>query len=103
MILLEAEMEVYFVEEKEGDSFSGDSGFGRAENYPLSKPMVDHDQKCIKAKGRWQISNKVTEDLLKWLHCHKVDWSQRENSGMCIDLILLACSTSLNILVHIQG
>ena len=48
------------MEEKGGNAFSSDSGFGRAENYPLSKPMVDHDQKCIKAREKWQASDEVT-------------------------------------------
>ena len=29
----------------------------------------------------------------------QVDWSQRVDSGMCIDFILLACSISVDILV----
>jgi len=38
-----------FVEEKGGDPFGGDSFLSGAENYPLSKAMVYHDQKGIKA------------------------------------------------------
>ena len=90
------------MEEEEGDAFSSDSGFGRIENYPLSKPIVDHNQKCIKVRGRWQASDEVTGDLLEWLCCYRADQSQRRDSRMCIDLILLACSTSLNILAHIR-
>ena len=30
---------------------------GRAENYPLSKPMVDHDQKGIKTIRKGKVSD----------------------------------------------
>ena len=33
------------MEEEVGNSFRGDGFLGRAENYPLSKAMVNHDQK----------------------------------------------------------
>ena len=33
------------MEEEVGDPFCGDGLLGRAENHPLSKAMVDHDQK----------------------------------------------------------
>ena len=33
------------MEEEVDDPFCGDGLLGRAENHPLSKAMVDHDQK----------------------------------------------------------
>ena len=33
------------MEEEVGNSFCGDGFLDRAENHPLSKAMVDHDQK----------------------------------------------------------
>ena len=33
------------MEEEIGDPFCSDGFLGRAKNHPLSKPMVDHDQK----------------------------------------------------------
>ena len=42
--VVEPEAEVYFVEEKSGYPFSGDGFLCGAENYPLCKAMVDHNQ-----------------------------------------------------------
>ena len=36
------------MEEQECDPFSGNGFLGGAENYPLSKAMVNHDQKRVK-------------------------------------------------------
>ena len=33
------------MEEEVGDPFHSDGFLGRAENHPLSKAMIDHDQK----------------------------------------------------------
>ena len=38
-----------FVEKEGGDSLSGDRFLGRAKDHPLSKPMVYHNQKRVKA------------------------------------------------------
>ena len=52
--------------EKEGcNPFGGDGFLGRAKNYPLSKPMVDHDQERIEARGHREIRDEVAGDLLK--------------------------------------
>ena len=59
-LVVEAEAEVYFVEKKCSDSFSGDVFLCWAKNYPLSKPMGNHDQKGIKAGGRGEVNNKLT-------------------------------------------
>jgi len=45
------------VEEKGGDSLSGDGFLSGAENYSLSKAMVYHDQKRIEARGGGKISD----------------------------------------------
>ena len=50
-LVIEAETEVYFVEKEGGDTFGSDIFLSRTENHPLSKPMVDHDQKGIKTGG----------------------------------------------------
>ena len=54
-----------FVEEKGGDPFGGDSFLSGAENYPLSKAMVYHDQERIEACGGREIGDKITGDLLE--------------------------------------
>ena len=43
-----SEVKEDFVEEKGGDPFCGDRFLDRAENYHLSKSMVDHNQERIK-------------------------------------------------------
>ena len=60
-----AEAEKHFVEEKRCDSFHGDGFLHRAKNHPLSKLMVDHDQKRIEAREKGKVSNKVARDLLE--------------------------------------
>ena len=53
--------------EKEGcNSFCSDGFLHGAKNHPLNKPMVDHDQKRVKAIKMWKICDKVTGDLLEW-------------------------------------
>ena len=37
----------------------------RAENYPLCKAMVDHDQQGIEARGDGEVSDELTTDLLE--------------------------------------
>ena len=48
-----------FVEKEGGDSFSSDGFLGRAKNYPLSKPMVYHDQERIEARGDREVRDKI--------------------------------------------
>jgi len=45
------------VKEEGGDSFGGDSFLSGAENYPLSKAMVYHDQERIEASGGGKVGN----------------------------------------------
>ena len=54
-----SEMKEDFVEEKGGNPFGGDGFLGRAKNYPLSKPMVYHDQERIKVQGDRKISDEI--------------------------------------------
>ena len=42
--VVEPKIKVYFVEEKGGYPFSSDGFLCKAENYPLCKAMVDHNQ-----------------------------------------------------------
>ena len=53
------------MEEQGCDPFSGDGFLGGAENYPLSKPMVNHNQERIKRQERRKIHDKVTGYLLE--------------------------------------
>ena len=54
-----------FVEKEGGDSLGSDGFLGRAKNHPLSKPMVDHDQERVKARGDGEIGDEVAGDLLE--------------------------------------
>ena len=63
--VIEAEVEVYFVEKEGNYPFSNDDFLHRAKNHPLSKPMVNHDQKEIKAGGHGKVSDKIEGDLLE--------------------------------------
>ena len=59
-------MEKDFVKEKrDDDTFSRDSFLSGAENYPLSKSMVYHNQKGIEARWGWKVGNKIAGDLLE--------------------------------------
>ena len=69
-------MEVDLVEKKGGDPFCSDHFLGGAENYPLCKPMVNHDQERIKARGDWQVSDQVIRDLLERLRDKGADKSE---------------------------
>ena len=88
------------MEEEVGNSFCGDSFLGRAENHPLSKPMVNHDQKGVKAGRQGKVSDKVAGDLLERVDGSQVNRGEGWNSGMCIGFVLLANCTSFNISVH---
>ena len=62
-----------FVEKEGGDSFGGDGFLGRAKNHPLSKPMVDHDQERIEARGDREICNKIAGNLLEGARSDRFD------------------------------
>ena len=63
--VVESKAKVNLVEKKGGYFFGGNRFLGRAENYPFSKVMVDHNQQKIKARGSREINDKVIRDLLK--------------------------------------
>ena len=58
--VVEAAAKVYFVEKECSNAFRGDVLLHGTENHPLSKPMVNHDQKGIEAGGRGEVGDKVT-------------------------------------------
>ena len=53
------------MEEEEGNSFCGNRFLGRAQNHPLSKPMVYHDQERIEAQGNRKVHDEITGNLLE--------------------------------------
>ena len=62
-----------FVEKERGDSLGGDRFFGRAKNHPLSKPMVDHDQERVEARGDREICDKIAGNLLERARSDRLD------------------------------
>ena len=46
------------------------------------KPMVNHNQERVKARGGWQVSDQVTRDLLERLGGEEADGSEGGNGGM---------------------
>ena len=51
-----------FVKEEIGNPFCSDGFLSGAENHPLSKSMVNHDQKRAKAAGEGKVSDEITGD-----------------------------------------
>ena len=56
-LVIESVVKEDFVEKKGGDSFSSDDFLSGAENYPLSKAVVYHDQERIKTGGGGKVSD----------------------------------------------
>ena len=88
------------MKEKGGYPFGGDCFLSGAENYPLCKAMVDHDQQRIKARGSREVGDQVTRDLLEGTRGMRLDWGEWGDSGVCVQLVLLASGTAINVLAH---
>ena len=86
--------------EKSGYLLSGDRFLCGAENYPLHKAMVDHDQQRVKARGSGEIGDEVVRDLLEGAKGVGFDQDEREGGEVCVRLVLLACGTALNVLAY---
>ena len=80
-----------------GDSFGGDGFLGRAKNHPLSKSMVYHDQERIEVRGNGEIRDKIAGDLLERARGDGLDGRKGGYGGVCVNLVLLAKGTALNI------
>ena len=101
--VVEAKVEVYFVEKECGDAFGSDVFLHGTENHPLSKPMVDHNQKGIEAGRRWKVSDKVIRDLLEGPGGGRPDGGEWWDSGMGIGFVLLAGRAALNVFTDVGG
>ena len=88
------------MEEKGSDSLRGRSFLGGAENYPLCKSVVDHDQESIKAFRRWEVGDEVTRYLLEGTGGGGSDGGEGRYHGMCVGLGLLTLSASFYVLSH---
>ena len=101
--VIEAEAKVYFVEKECSDAFGGDVFLCGTENHPLSKPMVDHDQKGIKAGRRGEVGDKITRNLLERAGRGGVNGGEWRNSGVGICLVLLADRAAFNVFADVGG
>ena len=86
------------MEKESCDPFCSDSFLHGTKDHPLSKPMVNHDQKRIKAIRRWEVCDEVTGDLLKWVRGDRVDGSKRGSGGICVGFVLLTNGTTITYL-----
>ena len=91
------------MEKERGDAFRGNVLLRGTENHPLSKPVVDHDQKGIEARRRGEVGDKVTGDLLEGAGGGGVNGGERWNGGVGVGFVLLAGGTAFNILADIGG
>ena len=82
--VVEFKMEVYFVEKECCYSFGSDCFLSGVENYLLCKAMVNHNQQRVKTRGRGEIGDQVTQDLLEGVRGVGFDWGEWWDSGVCV-------------------
>ena len=93
---VKTEAKEYFVEEEGGDSLGCNSFLCRAENHPLTKAVVHHDQERVKASGGGKVGDKVTRNLMEGKRRGGGDGCGRRSSGMCVRFVLLTSCTASN-------
>jgi len=77
--------------QKQGGDTGGINSFGtRDGNYPLHKPMVNHDQNRVKIEGEQKIRDHVAGDLLEWAGGRGGDGAKPRDSQVSINLVSLA-------------
>ena len=81
-LVVKPKVEVDLVEKEGGDPFCSDRFLGGAENYPLCKPMVNHNQERVKAREDQKVSDEITRDLLKGSRGKGPDGGERWDSGV---------------------
>ena len=92
---------VISTEDSEVDfNFCGDGFLSGAENHPLSKPMVNHDQKRVKAIEEGKVSDEITGDLLEQAGSNWANESEGGNGEMCVGFIFLTNGATFNIFMH---
>ena len=98
--VIEAKVKVYFVEKECGSAFGGDVFLRGTKNHPLSKPMVDHNQKGIEASRRGKVCDKITGDLLEGSGGRGVNGGEQGDGRMGIGFVLLAGRAALDICIY---
>ena len=81
-LVIESKAEVALVKKEGGNPFCGDCFLGGAENYPLCKLMVNHNQKRVKARGDQKVSDEIARNLLKGSKGKRLDGGERWDSGV---------------------
>ena len=92
-----------FCKEQRGDSSTVDGFLGRAENHPLSKPMVDHNQKGVKTVRKGKVGDEVTGDLLEGAEAGGRNGEEWGSGQMGVYFMLLARGTSADITANVRG
>ena len=101
--IIEAKSFEDFGEEQGGDPGSIDGFLGRAENHPLSKPIVNHNQKGIKTVREREVGDQITGDLLKGVGAGGWNGEKWGTGRVSIDFVLLARCTATDITLHVRG
>jgi hypothetical protein len=102
-LFVEAESGVYFVKKKGGNPFCGGCFLGWAENYPLCKAVVDHDQEGIKAGRGREIGDEIAGELLEWSRRGGSDGGKGGYGGVRVCLGLLAISAAFDLFSDVLG
>ena len=86
-LVVKAESGEDVVEEDLGNICRGGGFVARAENYPLQKAMVNHNQNRIVAMGEGEISDEVHGDLLEGVGALREDGSKGGWEGWVFTLL----------------
>ena len=65
--------------------------------------MVNHDHTRIKSRGNGEISDEVDRKLFEWERDGGCDRTERRNSRMSVNLVLLANSATSNKVLDKSG
>ena len=90
-LVVKAELGEDVLEKDFGDVRHRGGFIARAENYPLQKAMVYHDQNRVKSAGEGEICDKIHGDLLERAGTFGGDRDQGGVCGVGVDFIGLAC------------
>ena len=84
------------MKEEGGDSLCCNSFLCRAENHPLTKAVVHHDQERVKTGGEGEVGDEVARDLTEWKRRGGGNGRGGRGSGMCVHLVLLTGRAASN-------
>ena len=102
-LCVQTEAEKYFVEKEGGNSLSRDSFLRWAENYPLTKAVVHHNQERVKTRGGGKVSDEVTKNLMEGERGGGGNGSGRRSGGVRIRFVLLTSGAASNEGANIGG